>query len=492
VSLQDDDIIRWLESQFSKDKQKEPEIIRVLWGGAHLLYDKPSTAIREINTGKRPKEAAAALFWYCYRFSDEPYFPDIYLAHLKEDLANRKESLTPDIHKFAMWATDILPELITFRDEFIWAPSKRQNKETIRYVRVMLAAARIIMLLRKNLDYTSHIEYSPTICELIEHAYEIISRGINEADITSYSVQEMTDETRVYGEDIINFSACVACTIINAAYAHMVNVRYAAYETSFHAYVDAFRYIQKAALILNWDILSTLFYERSLYLSESLIMYDKLIKQPEGVQDWDVVKRDFIDFDKILLDADFEEEVMLNSAINEEAPADWYFPTQMKVVEGLSKQGKWKRNGGSQGGTFTRDKPFTNVANLRRILARCTEYIWWADPHFRTCAFAEIVTTAKSSRIKEVRILSRSEMIDDRAKSDYKRFKRELKGKGITAEWRIAKKTPFHDRFIMGANVVYNVPPVGVIFLEGEYAEWNVTHTRPPFEEWWQRATPIH
>jgi hypothetical protein len=491
MSSQGDDVIRWLESQFAKDRQKKPEITHVLVGGAHLLFDKPSSALREISTGKRPREAAVALFWYCYHFSDEPYFPDKYLVHPKEGLANRKEGLTPEVYKFALWATDVLRELIAFRDEFVWAPSKRRNKETVRYVRVMLAAARIIMLLRNSLDYTGRIEYSPTIRELIEHAYEIVSHGINEADITSYSRQEMTDKTRVYGEDIIGFSACVACTIINAAYAHMVNALYTAYETSFHAYVDAFRYIQKAALILNGDILSTLFFERSLYLSESLVMFDKVVKRPEGVQDWDVVKRDFIDFHEILVDADFEEEVMLNSGINEQAPPDWYYPTQMEVIEGLARQGKWKTTFNSQSGPFIKDKPFSNVIKLREILGRCTEYIWWADPHFRTRAFAEIVTTAKSSRIKEVKILSRSEMVDNTVKSEYRRFKREMKGKGITAEWRTAEKTPFHDRFIMGANVVYNVPPVGIIFFEGEYSEWNVSHTRPPFEEWWQLATPV-
>ncbi len=490
MSSGNDDIIRWLEAQFAKDKQEKRNIIAVLWGGAHLLFDKPSTAIKEIDTGRRPRKAAAALFWYCYRFSDQTCYPDMYLDEISKMLADKEEDLTEN--RFALWAVDILPELIAFRDTSEWIPKKRRSKDVSKYVQLMIDAARILMLLRKFVDNYGHIEYPATVRELVERAYEAVSNGVNEADIVSDSVQETANGDEVYGEEIISYSACVACGVISAAYAHMVNVLDEAYETSFHAYVDAFRYIRKADGILGTDILPTLFAERSLYLSESLSMFDKLVKRPEGVKDWGVVKTDLVDFDDILIDAGLEEEILPKSGIDIEAPADFYFPTQIEVVKGLAQQSKWRGGASDQSGPFTKDKPFTNVARLRKILARCTGYIWWADPHFGTRALEELAIIAKPSRVKEIKILSRTGIIQDmeKAKSDYKRFKEEMEGKGIRVEWRTTEGRISHDRFIIGANVVYNVPPVNTIF-EGSYSEAIESDTRPPFERWWQSAIPI-
>lgn len=69
------------------------------------------------------------------------------------------------------------------------------------------------------------------------------------------------------------------------------------------------------------------------------------------------------------------------------------------------------------------------------------------------------------------------------ALGDLKRFRREMKHLGITVEWRVAPKKDidWHDRFIVGRNQAWNVPPVNTL-QTGDYSE---------LEKWWAEGTPL-
>jgi superfamily II DNA or RNA helicase len=135
------------------------------------------------------------------------------------------------------------------------------------------------------------------------------------------------------------------------------------------------------------------------------------------------------------------------------------------------------------------EEPFSNLMRLWQVLRDCEKYIWWADRYFNARGLEELVHSIDPAVVREVRILSGQDNVDDRAKRLFARFRDELSRKGIVVEWRVSKGFA-HDRVIASDNACYNVPSIDTI-LRGQYAEILETPNRPPFEEWWARAIPI-
>ena len=57
-----------------------------------------------------------------------------------------------------------------------------------------------------------------------------------------------------------------------------------------------------------------------------------------------------------------------------------------------------------------------------------------------------------------------------------------MRHRGIGVEWRVLQISDidWHDRFILGRNEAWNVPPVNTLY-KGDYSELTRTQ-RPPFE----------
>ena len=134
-------------------------------------------------------------------------------------------------------------------------------------------------------------------------------------------------------------------------------------------------------------------------------------------------------------------------------------------------------------------EPFSNRMKLRQILRESEEYIWWADRFFRARGLEELIVAVDPAVVRQIRILSGQDNVDERAKDDFAKFRDELQEKGISAEWRILKNFA-HDRWIVCANTCYNVPSIDTV-LRGQPSEILETPNRPPFEEWWEKADPI-
>ncbi len=143
----------------------------------------------------------------------------------------------------------------------------------------------------------------------------------------------------------------------------------------------------------------------------------------------------------------------------------------------------------SRSSVIRRGEPYLNIVRLRETLRQCEQYIFWADPHFRTPGLEALAHEADPNRISSIRILSLKTMFTNQVRREWGRFKREMAGKRINVEWRIVDRMEPHDRFIIGANIWFNVPPVQAI-TEGSYSEIHQTRDRPPFEEWWDKASP--
>jgi hypothetical protein len=139
------------------------------------------------------------------------------------------------------------------------------------------------------------------------------------------------------------------------------------------------------------------------------------------------------------------------------------------------------------------DRPFSNRKHLREVLSECEGYIWWAEPHFDKAGLDAIVEIAEVKKITEIRILTGSMPSPADLKNAYAPFISEMKTLGIVAEVRHVAKPDLqlHDRFIIGKNVVWNVPPSGVVTGKGGYSYFTRVEERPPFEEWWSKGSSI-
>ena len=141
-----------------------------------------------------------------------------------------------------------------------------------------------------------------------------------------------------------------------------------------------------------------------------------------------------------------------------------------------------------------RERPFSNAMHLRQIIRSCEGYLHWAEPHLPRKALESLVSEADGSRIDEIKLVSRPPKDEELAlyKTDWQRFKKEMKALHIAAEWRFvpSKSLDLHDRYIVGRNTVWNVPPVNSLH-KGDYAEAFKTPNRPPFDRWWREGTAL-
>jgi hypothetical protein len=138
------------------------------------------------------------------------------------------------------------------------------------------------------------------------------------------------------------------------------------------------------------------------------------------------------------------------------------------------------------------DRPYSNVLALRELLRACEEHIWWAEPHLGRKALEPLVYEADATRVTEIRLLSGPAQVDDPARKDWHRFKKELAARGITCEWRVVptNKRDWHDRYIVGRRQAWNLPPLNTLY-KGDYSEIWRTASPPPFERWWREGTPV-
>jgi hypothetical protein len=140
------------------------------------------------------------------------------------------------------------------------------------------------------------------------------------------------------------------------------------------------------------------------------------------------------------------------------------------------------------------DRPYSNVRHLREVLRGCRDHIWWTEPHFAPKLLESLADEADAGRISEIRILTGAEKREDlrkRGVEDFKRFQKEMKALGISADWRImGGKRDKHDRFLLERSRAWNMPPINTL-LKGDYSEISETPNRPPFDEWWAQGSDL-
>lgn len=140
-----------------------------------------------------------------------------------------------------------------------------------------------------------------------------------------------------------------------------------------------------------------------------------------------------------------------------------------------------------------KDRPYSNRKHLRDVLSECKGHIWWVDPHFDKAGLDPLSEVADVTRIAEIRILTGAKPSPTDARNAYLPFKSEMEALGIKVEIRhIAKPDlALHDRFIIGENLAWNVPPLAVVTGKGSYSQFTRIDTPPPFAAWWDKGSPI-
>jgi hypothetical protein len=138
--------------------------------------------------------------------------------------------------------------------------------------------------------------------------------------------------------------------------------------------------------------------------------------------------------------------------------------------------------------------PYTNIRIMRNAIESCKVYVYWIDKYFAISDLDILIDASKKADFKEVKILISLINADDRMRTNFKRFRDEMKNIGILCEMRVVVDSKiygeYHDRWILSSNINYNSMS-GDIAKRGQYAEIKTTENRPPFKEWWQNSLDI-
>jgi hypothetical protein len=146
-------------------------------------------------------------------------------------------------------------------------------------------------------------------------------------------------------------------------------------------------------------------------------------------------------------------------------------------------------------------RPFSNILWIKRILSECFGSISWFDKHFQKEALEWLWAVADAEKIKEIKILSLDlgdVNLGIDAKKSYRRFKQEMKNKGITVTWAVIDSKlvrDTHDRWIMDeVNYLRNVPNVNAI-SSGQRSEMleskNYDQVMSAFTNYWTNSKEV-
>lgn len=140
------------------------------------------------------------------------------------------------------------------------------------------------------------------------------------------------------------------------------------------------------------------------------------------------------------------------------------------------------------------DKPFTNKTAILDVINSCAEYIYWVDKYFSSVGLKLLSQVLDNKKVKQIKILTSIDKIDEKLKDLFKDFKQELKHKEISCEMRVIAdnkvKSNIHDRWIISKNKCFNVPSTDTL-ARGQYSEIKSTSNIPPFNNWWNSSKDI-
>jgi len=161
----------------------------------------------------------------------------------------------------------------------------------------------------------------------------------------------------------------------------------------------------------------------------------------------------------------------------------------------LSIKSQPKRHHKLEDTAISPGRPFSNVIQLRSIILRCQDYVYWFDKYFSISGLEYTIDSMKESSVSMIKILTgMGDKINERFRKDFSRFASELDALGKSTSLRVIVNKEIlgsiHDRWIITKDACWNLPSVDTILI-GQYAEIKDTEYHPPFDEWWDSALDL-
>lgn len=139
------------------------------------------------------------------------------------------------------------------------------------------------------------------------------------------------------------------------------------------------------------------------------------------------------------------------------------------------------------------ETPFLNRLQMERVIKSCNNYLFWVDKYFSLEGLKFLSQFLDANEVKEIKILTSIDKIDEKFRSLFKSFKSEMKNKKVDCALRIINRkvgSQIHDRWIISQDKCFNAPSPDVV-ARGQYSEFKETENRPPFEKWWEESSDI-
>jgi hypothetical protein len=140
------------------------------------------------------------------------------------------------------------------------------------------------------------------------------------------------------------------------------------------------------------------------------------------------------------------------------------------------------------------DTPFGNLLALRELIRAARGSIRWYEQHMPPKVLEILHREVDGSNVSELRLLSGPDNVTADAKQEFKRFRTDMAGRGVNAEWRVLTKKgarEIHGRFFISEGLSRNIPPLNTI-LAGRTDEILQSEVgADEFDAWWARGEDI-
>lgn len=140
------------------------------------------------------------------------------------------------------------------------------------------------------------------------------------------------------------------------------------------------------------------------------------------------------------------------------------------------------------------DTPYGNLLALRELIRAARGSIRWYEQHLPPKVLEVLYREVDGSKVSTIRLLSGPANITPNAKEEFKRFRKDMGGRSVTAEWRVLTRKAaqeIHGRFFISEGLARNVPPLNSILM-GSTDEILPSEIRADdFDQWWMRGEDI-
>jgi hypothetical protein len=140
------------------------------------------------------------------------------------------------------------------------------------------------------------------------------------------------------------------------------------------------------------------------------------------------------------------------------------------------------------------DREFDNELLVEDTFKKCDEYVDWVDGYFRQKGFTWISRYLPNDKVKQVRILTGKDTVNDELRDRFKALKSQLGHNDVKCEMRVITdnkiKRNIHGRWIVTKNNCFSFQSVDTV-SRGSYDEIRDGAAVPPFDEWWDGSLDI-